>query len=226
MNHQDCKSGMRVRYSPSAEKWFRGSVASEPRQLVADGGWVAVLGGMEPAYGEWRGTPGLDTVGAAALGSVEPAPLVWLIGMNNPYSDDPADALLPYPSQSAGARLCNAILGMRRGTYIDAFERRNLLSQETWSDPLARQAAYLIQQEVRPNDRVVLLGEKVCRAWFGRHAPWRPFKSCETVGGVQVLPLPHPSGQCRIWNPDITPDAFGKARRALKELAPWVEVGA
>lgn len=146
---------------------------------------------------------------------------VWLIGESNPYSDDPADALLPYPDESAGYRLCVTILGMSRAAYLRAFERRNLVVGDGWSVPVARLEAARLQLEVAANDAVVLLGEKVARAWLGQHLAWSPFTTRER-NGVRYLTLPHPSGRSRLWNPSVTPGAFAKARHMVVELAPWL----
>jgi hypothetical protein len=144
---------------------------------------------------------------------------IWLIGENNPYSRVPDDALLPFPEESAGARLCHQILGMTEAAYLAAFERRNLLSQARWSAPAARGAAGWLRTQIAASDGVVLLGRKVHDAWHTSvggtlrgPGPWEPFTRRGTV-----LALPHPSGRCRAW---WEPGAFRRAREAVAQLAP------
>lgn len=128
---------------------------------------------------------------------------VYLVGEANPYSDDPADALLPYPAGSAGARL-RAILGVTEDYYLAHFQRRNLC-RSTWNLRAAREtAAYLASMKYA---RLVLLGAKVAAAFGLRFqlVQWHvgPLRLCdEPAGGVIRLcaVLPHPSGRSRAWH--------------------------
>ncbi len=148
----------------------------------------------------------------------------WLLGENNPYQDDPEDgirfAMYPEPAQSAGARLCYAILGMDERAYLRAFRRRNLLARADWSVPAARAAAACLAWKFTDGDRVVLLGAKVWAAFFPREA-WQPF-TIRWGYGWRFLALPHPSGLCRLWNgrDPRFPAPFALARQRLRELAP------
>lgn len=148
---------------------------------------------------------------------------VLVVGENNPYSSDPRHALLYFPAQSAGARLCYTVLSMRPRDYLRSFDRRNLLSQDKWSVPAARAAARALRAQLAPGALVVLLGKKVHDAW-PPHGPgcwpmWQPFTEYRGEDGPRerVLVLPHPSGLSREWN---APGSFERARRCLRELAP------
>lgn len=117
-----------------------------------------------------------------------PGPRPLLVGETNPYSADTRHALLPWPPQSAGARL-RKILLMTDEEYLAAFERVNLLgSLQKWSAPLARgEAAKLRAAHTGP---IVALGARVAAA-FGLVL----FGSDD-----KVVCVPHPSGLSRAWN--------------------------
>lgn len=143
-----------------------------------------------------------------------PGPRPLLVGESNPYSSDPDDALLPYPSQSAGARLCRDILGMTREAYLAAFDRCNLVRGQKWSVPVARAEARRISVE-RRGGVCVLLGAKVAAA-FG--VPTSPFAVYDDPGAsaTRLVVLPHPSGLCRVWDED------GAMQRARDFVLPLV----
>jgi hypothetical protein len=128
-----------------------------------------------------------------------------IVGEHNPYGSDPHFALYPAPAGSAGARLA-VILAMRRGQYLEAFDRVNLLTRDRWSLPLAREAAARLAHRRR-----VLLGAKVCAA---HGVDFAPFHRVAGDGWWGVV-LPHPSGRCRIWNDAGSSDL---ARAAVRKL--------
>lgn len=150
-----------------------------------------------------------------------------LVGESNPYSSNPADALLPFPAGSAGHRFCEVILAMSPREYLRAFERRNLFGiRERWSAPEARRRAGGIAREWAAP--VIALGSKVAAA-FAAHItlppevmgapaaftdyalprqPWETPQHPER----RLFVLPHPSGRCRVWN---EPDAFDRAREMI-----------
>jgi hypothetical protein len=72
VNPEDCEPGTRVLYRPLLREplEFRGTVAQPPRRLGEE--WVVGLKDMEPAYGNWRGTPGRTWVTEASLAHVRP----------------------------------------------------------------------------------------------------------------------------------------------------------
>jgi hypothetical protein len=146
------------------------------------------------------------------------APLVWLIGEQNPYGADPKYALFPLPPHAAGGRLMR-VLGMQTTDYLRAFVRRNLLTADKWSVPAARAAANALLFEHPPQDKLVLLGARVAAA-FGL-----PFRDhlCQVrralVGATRqerhLVVVPHPSGLSREWN---DPEAVPRVKAAVEEL--------
>lgn len=144
-----------------------------------------------------------------------------LVGELNPYGADPKLALWPMPPSASGGRLCK-ILGVSTKEYLASFRRVNLCVGE-WSDSRARQRAVLILVEelsavVVP--RLVLLGKKVCHAFY---VPFIPFVTVESLVGVdldrlRVAVLPHPSGRSRLWN-----DANAKYKARLAVARLWSE---
>jgi hypothetical protein len=146
-------------------------------------------------------------------------PRVWLIGESNPYGDDPEFALYPLPVFATGGRLAK-VLGMDADEYLEAFERRNLLTGSGWSVTRARAAADEILMEHGRGDKLVLLGAKVAEAFYvafrvnlcsPRQIPvgYRNPVTCDT------LVLPHPSGRSREWN---KPGMAARVRAAVEEL--------
>jgi hypothetical protein len=144
---------------------------------------------------------------------------VWLVGEHNPYGSSPYFALYPSPPGCAGWRLCK-ILGMAEDEYIEAFERRNLLSQERWSVPVARKAAADLRRELREDgDALVLLGARVARAFGYDFTPGVVYARQHTNQGpvveYDVLVTPHPSGLSRQWNDPTMRATVRDAVRAL-----------
>ncbi len=152
-------------------------------------------------------------------------PRPWLIGESNPYGADPEMALYPDPPNSAGGRLCRAILGLTEAQYLRSFERRNLLSGSgAWSVYQAREAARRMMADIPSGTSVVLLGAKVWKAFMdAAHAEDRLKARGERGHPVLSLfepfathlgwtYLPHPSGRCLLWN---EPGAIERARAAL-----------
>ena len=156
-----------------------------------------------------------------------------LIGEDNPYSRDPADALLPYPDKSAGWRLATKIMGLPRAAYLPHFDPLNLCARR-WSMREARESAERIVAErgvgLGPQTRsVVLLGTKVCAAFGVDFAPFTmsnvsrrvslkvrhpALGEVDAIGAKIVCAtiLPHPSGRSRAW---CEPGAVERTRDAL-----------
>lgn len=153
---------------------------------------------------------------------VTPRPM--LIGEDNPYGSDPQFALYCEPPHSAGGRLCRYVLGLRRSTYLDAFERANLCST-TWRAKEARDRAFEIMNQHEPGRWYILCGAKVARAFDLRPATAEEPIIIATrypepaLGGYAVIP--HPSGRCRLWN-DLT---AAQVRRSLAEILPDIPFG-
>jgi hypothetical protein len=131
--------------------------------------------------------------------------LPLIVGESNPFGGTDEYALYPAPDGCAGHRLCTLILGMRRQTYMQVFERCNLCAGP-WKIGEARQRAARLA-----NRTLILLGSKVCQA-FGLE--FRPYT---LPLGLQAVILPHPSGRCRLW---LEPDAIARARRAIGARVP------
>ena len=154
-----------------------------------------------------------------------------IIGMNNPYGQRPDMALYPAPERCAGWNLWRMLAdaGARRGYeihrkhYIDAFDRRNVLSAPQWSRAEARRAA----EDLLPTlagRRVIVLGAEtadVLRLPRTEVGEWREahvdiFLETRLMSQMSAVPgpeatepiqdrvrcthLPHPSGRNRVYN--------------------------
>jgi len=102
------------------------------------------------------------------------------------------------------------ILGMKRGHYLEAFERTNLCETK-WVMVQARKRA--VELRTRPGP-LVLLGAKVACAF-----DFDPFEPFTVADGGKTLVLPHPSGLCRLWS---EPGAVRRARQLVAEVAPSI----
>ena len=139
-----------------------------------------------------------------------------LVGMNNPLSLAPGHELFPYPPGCTGHRLYEMLRErlpeVRRGQYLDAFERRNLVVGRKFDHEIARANADLTYAELWGSGRaVVLLGEEVRRA-FGHP---RLLVEPQVIGGVTWRQIPHPSGLNRWYN---APDNRKVVGLLLEEL--------
>lgn len=124
---------------------------------------------------------------------------VALIGMNNPYSDNPRRALWPDPPNCTGWRvwkMLEARTGATQTDYLRAFHRYNLVLSGHWHSGDAARRWHQIQPELSQNfDTLVLLGKSVQRA------------AGVMCGDVLVtrglVCIPHPSGLNRWYNSDV-----------------------
>jgi hypothetical protein len=145
-----------------------------------------------------------------------------LIGEANPYSSDPADALLPRPPRSAGARL-RAILALPEPHYLATFERVNLC-RCVWRDGPARAAALRLSRE---RVRLILLGARVARAFGLDFAAllWHagPLRLPLPGSPVRIVGiLPHPSGRSRHWH---DPASAERARDVIYRVQNFHQFG-
>ncbi len=131
-----------------------------------------------------------------------------VVGMCNPHSRDPKDALATWPRGSAGHRLWQ-VSGMALYAYSRAFERQNLVSGPFWVQREARKAAEELLCRVSGR-RVVVLGST---AWATLGLP--EGTSPVTLHGATWYKVPHPSGRCRAYNDPATRDAVGVLLRSL-----------
>jgi uracil-DNA glycosylase len=138
-----------------------------------------------------------------------------LVGLNNPLSDRPSDALVPWPAGCTGARLLDLIVeaapDFTADDYLAAFERRNLWPGQ--SMPAGYGAAAALRAEGRsilksilhgPKARtVVLLGTRVWLNVLETTVTPQWFSSQNHYGRSFVY-LPHPSGRnLLLHNPGI-----------------------
>lgn len=138
-----------------------------------------------------------------------------LIGMNNPLSTRAGHELFPAPEGCTGHRLWTMLhdrTHASRQSYMDTFERRNLVRGIPWDRTAAKARAYEMSCEFEGTGRVVvLLGQEV-RAAFG-HPPLLIHP--QVIGGCTFRQLPHPSGRNRWYN---DPDNLKVAELLLEEL--------
>lgn len=127
-----------------------------------------------------------------------------LVGEDNPYHSDPAYALYPLPTTSAGGRLCSVIMGLRRTEYLRRFDRVNLCD-ERWRQTDARRRAAEILEQDRP--AIVLLGAKVCTV-FG--VPFEPFTLLDRASRAGPGLPPEPRSHLFVRLPGLLPKAEPK----------------
>ncbi len=157
-----------------------------------------------------------------------PDPRPLLVGMNNPLSRSPDDALVPWPAGCTGHRLysmLHAACGATEEEYLTAFERTNLLVGVGWSDHQARCAAEkLAASGVLSGRKVVALGRGVQKA-LG--LPWLlPMQTAHVMASIagttstKFILMPHPSGANRWYN---DPENVRRAGAVLADLyAGWL----
>ena len=175
---------------------------------------------------------------------------VVVVGESSPRGGDPADALLPAPSNSSGHRLMQ-IMGLSEARYLSLC-RVNLCAGR-WSTAEARDAAARLWLAVvgisfadprpSPQATIILLGRKVAQAFtcvaypsVGDGDGGESIELCRWESAVDsdlvatLVCLPHPSGLARAWNHSIRrpggPAALARAilRRAAPHVpwsAPW-----
>ncbi len=131
-----------------------------------------------------------------------------VIGMCNPHSRDPRDALATWPRGSAGHRLWQ-LSGMTLAAYARAHERVNLVSGPFWVQREARRAAEELLCRVSGR-RVVVLGSTT---WLTLGLPEGTWPVSHR--GATWYKVPHPSGRCRAYNDPATREAVGYLLRSL-----------
>jgi hypothetical protein len=127
-----------------------------------------------------------------------------LLGMNNPVSDNPRHALYPSPHGCTGYRLWMMLksrTGATEKEYLDAFERRNVLTGP-WFPERAREHLLGLGPDDVPivdvmrGRTVVCLGSEIrdllglAKVWVLPQEKW----------GVTWRPIPHPSGRNHWYN--------------------------
>lgn len=128
----------------------------------------------------------------------DPRPV--LLGMNNPYGDRPEMALYPSPANSAGGRLLK-FSGLPKRTYLDDFDRRNVITGADWDPAVARLAAPRLRAELAGRT-VVVLGNAVNSVMRGgtEHELAPAFRWTPDGSGGWIAKVPHPSGRSTFFN--------------------------
>lgn len=127
-----------------------------------------------------------------------------LIGMNNPVSSDPKHALFPAPEGCTGHRLYEMLRGrlpdVTRKSYLDRFDRRNVVAGKVWNAASAREGAAALEREFWGSGRtIVLLGLDTVKAFGHPRSLIHP----AIIGGATWRQIPHPSGR-NLWYNDAT----------------------
>jgi len=131
-----------------------------------------------------------------------------IVGMNNPLSEDPRAALMPYPRGSAGWRLwrmVSDVCGIGRAEWMRRTERVNLCDTKIWDPRLASAKAERLWPTLRGR-RVVLCGrltQQILRLSDSHRLEWRE------SDGVTWCWIPHPSGLCREYNDPLMREVVG-----------------
>lgn len=113
-----------------------------------------------------------------------------IVGIDNPHSRDPRDALSPHFPNSSGHRLWQMLherAGVTKSAYTRRFRRTNV---RDWV------GVFVLKKEFKPGQTVVLLGGHV-RQCFGL-----PKVLLHPVvrDGITYRQVPHPSGRTRFYN--------------------------
>lgn len=153
---------------------------------------------------------------------------VVILGMNNPHSERPDSALLPWPRGVAGYRLWSMVhdvCGVSRAEYCRLTDRRNLLDARTWCHRAATERLQDVGTMLQGR-RVIVLGRTLA------HLMWLPSTTpaswvANSRFGCTVAYIPHPSGLCRDYNDPIIRVAAGllveeelcRVREAARETA-------
>lgn len=148
-----------------------------------------------------------------------------LVGLHNPLSGHPDDALVPYPPGCTGARIVEMIAAVAPGfdaeQYIEAFDRTNLWRGRLLPRGHGTTAAYRAEGErvlceAMGRENVVLFGSRVWWSVLDRRPPER-YDSLLLNGMTRFHYLPHPDDVSRIDR--------DRAARILLEVAGIVYQG-
>lgn len=135
--------------------------------------------------------------------------------MNNPLSLQPGHELYPAPEGCTGHRIWRMLhsrTNASRSSYLETFDRRNLIRSAIYERGAAKARAYELTKEFETTGRtIVLLGREVQIA-FG-HPPLLIHP--QVIGGATFRQLPHPSGRNLWYN---VPDNVRLAELLLEEL--------
>lgn len=133
-------------------------------------------------------------------------------------------ALPLLPRRGAGDRL-RTMLGLSDAQYLEIFARTNLCASGWNIEEAVKKAEGLVDAR---RGVFVLLGARVRRAFSlflttrsGDPIVLRPFKCLNFGWGShhRFACLPHPSGQCRVWN---DPENVKRAKNLMMSLIPRI----
>lgn len=128
-----------------------------------------------------------------------------IVGMNNPYSDDPYFALYPSPEKSAGFKLYMMLkeAGHREGfnvlkqNYVDTFDRMNVVNGQSYNRLEASKNKPKILDAMR-HRLTVICGAGTARDLKLFYGGFTLEKN--VVGPYSYYVIPHPSGLTREYN--------------------------
>jgi hypothetical protein len=149
-----------------------------------------------------------------------------LIGMNNPVSSEPSHALFPHPEGCTGHRLYEMLRSrvphVTKRSYLNAFDRRNLVPFKTYSATIAKKCAMELEQEFWGSGRtIVLLGLEVVKAFGHPRSLIHP----QLIGGATWRQIPHPSGRNLWYNAATNSSLVGCLLEDLFNASREVEAG-
>ena len=133
-----------------------------------------------------------------------PLPRGLLIGESPSPNTNAELPLFPLPNNSAASRLVK-YADIKPVEYLGRLVRMNLCDEE-WSDRraivgYAKALSYLLDvknfYDGKPL-RVLLLGERVARAW-GCDGPFGYAERQSNPPGLCIAWIPHPSGRCHLY---------------------------
>ena len=124
-----------------------------------------------------------------------------IVGLNNPHSDDPKDALGIVPANSSGWRLWQ-ISGLDAYDYLQHLRLNLTIMPSASPDYLAAVARKDFHEAFKKNknvDHVIILGRTVQRAFGLKPVLLHP----QVVDGVEYRVIPHPSGRTLFYNDPV-----------------------
>lgn len=122
-----------------------------------------------------------------------------ILGIDNPHSSDPSDALRAERPGSTGRRL-QELTGMSVEGYYEAFDRANAVDLRVRRDA------------VLGGRTVVVLGKQAWRVLGLSEAPFFTERRSDVLDSTFVL-IPHPSGLCRLYNEQAVRDRVASLLR-------------
>lgn len=119
-----------------------------------------------------------------------------LVGMNNPLSRHPDDALYPEPPGCTGHRIWRLLAPMTQEEYLERYDRTNLVEGLAWSSERARLNSGRIL-DLMPGRRTIILGAETQAALGYRKLERMAWHPCARG---KFLLMPHPSGRNTWFN--------------------------